>query len=503
MRASGILLHITSLPSPHGVGTLGREAYAFADFLKASGQTYWQILPLGPTGYGDSPYQTDSTFAGNPYLIDLDLLAEDGLLTKAEIESVPFGDDPAAVDYGALYRGRDGLLRKAFARGRERDRAEVAAFYRENESWLRPYALFTAAKRHFGMKPWIEWEDDDLRLRRDPAALERWEDVLREDREYCIYVQYLFFRQWNALRDYIHKNGIRIIGDVPIYVPLDSADVWAEGEFFQLDANQRPIEVAGVPPDAFTEDGQLWGNPLYDWKKMEKDGFGWWIRRIEGVGKLYDVIRIDHFRGFESYWAVPYGDATARRGRWKKGPGMDLVGVLTSWFHELRFIAEDLGYMTPEVKDLRNFSGFPGMKILQFAFDPAGENDYLPHRIEKNSVTYIGTHDNATARQWLEECGDETLAFAREYLGLNREEGYRSGVLWAGMSCASELFVVQMQDWLDLPGWARMNEPGILGHGNWRWRMEKDALTPALAKKILRMTTIYGRAAPKTEKETE
>ena len=494
MRASGILLHITSLPSPHGVGTMGRAAYEFVDFLKAAGQKYWQILPLGPTGFGDSPYQTDSSYAGNPYLIDLDLLAEDGLLTAEEIDVVPFGDDPTKVDYGALYAGRTGLLRKAFQRGWDRDREKVAAFYKENEGWLRPYALFTAAKRRFSMRPWQEWEDENLRLRRDPAALERWEAELREDRELCIYTQYLFFRQWNALREYVHKQGIRIIGDVPIYVSLDSADVWAEREMFQLDDQQRPVEVAGVPPDAFTDDGQLWGNPLYDWERMEKDGFAWWIRRLRAAARLYDVVRIDHFRGLESYWAVPYGDATARRGQWRPGPGKAFIRAIQTALPELDMIAEDLGYMTPEVMALRDFSGFPGMKILQFAFDPSGESEYLPHRMDPNSVCYIGTHDNSTLRQWLErDATPKSLAFAREYGGLNHAEGYANGILRLGMGCPAKLFVAQMQDWLLLGPDSRMNEPGLLGGGNWRWRMEPGAVTEPLPKKIARMTKLYGR----------
>jgi len=472
---------------------MGKEAYAFADFLKAAGQKYWQILPLGPTGYGDSPYQTDSAFAGNPYLIDLDLLREDGLLTAEEIAAVSFGDDPLAVDYGALFRGRWELLRRAWERGRERDREAVDAFYRKNVDWLRPYALFFAAKRRFGMRAWTEWEDEDLRLRRSSEAVERWERELRADRELCVYIQNLFFRQWNALRSYIHQNGIRIIGDVPIYVPLDSADVWAEGEFFQLDSGQRPTEVAGVPPDAFTEEGQLWGNPLYDWERMERDGFRWWIRRMTAASKLYDVVRIDHFRGLESYWAVPWGDATARRGKWRPGPGKALVTAVQSALPELDVIAEDLGYMTPEVMELREFSGYPGMKILEFAFDPAGDSEYLPHRMDPNSVCYIGTHDNDTLREWLENTSTESLRFAQEYLGLNREEGYAAGLLRGGMSCPAKLFVSQMQDWLDLGAEGHMNRPGLLGGGNWCWRMKKGALTPDLSKRIRRMTELYGR----------
>ena len=492
MRASGILMHISSLPSPWGIGTLGREARAFADFLAAAGQKYWQILPLGPTGYGDSPYQTGSAFAGNPYFIDLDALCADGLLTREEVSSVFWGGDPARVDYGALFNGRPGLLKKAYQRGWDRDREAVAAFRAENSGWLEDFALFTACKARFNMRPWIEWEDEDLRLRRSPEVLARYAEELREDVEQCVYTQFLFDRQWKALRSYVHGKGIDIIGDVPIYVPLDSADVWADAEYFQLDAQRRPIDVAGVPPDYFTEDGQLWGNPLYDWDKMRADGFSWWIRRMKAAAELYDVVRIDHFRGLESYWAVPYGDPTARYGRWKPGPGRDFVTAIKTDLPKLRIIAEDLGFLTDEVIALREFSGFPGMKILQFAFDPKGNSEYLPHRCEVNSVCYIGTHDNNTLGQWLAETNTDSLALAREYLGLNHKEGYAFGMLRGGMASPSELFVAQMQDWLVLGAESRMNSPGLLG-GNWQWRMKPGAITPALTKKIARMTELYGR----------
>ena len=493
MRASGILMHISSLPSSWGIGTFGREAYAFADFLAEAKQKYWQILPLGPTGYGDSPYQTGSAFAGNPYFIDLDALCDDGLLHREEIEGVFWGDDPTQVDYGALFNGRAGLLRLAYRRGWERDKMAVDAFRAANAGWLEDYALFTACKQYFGMKPWTEWEDRELRLRSSREVLDRYAMQLRENVDQCVYTQFLFFRQWEALRSYVHEKGIKIIGDVPIYVPLDSADVWAEAEFFQLDDQRRPIDVAGVPPDYFTADGQLWGNPLYDWEKMRADGFAWWIRRMNAAARLYDVVRIDHFRGLESYWAVPAGDDTARNGRWKPGPGKEFITAVKTALPDLPIIAEDLGFMTDEVRELREFSGFPGMKILQFAFDPSGESEYLPFRCEPNSVCYFGTHDNITLGQWLKDTDKKTFAFAREYLGLNRSEGYADGLLRGGMGCPSDLFIAQMQDWLVLGAESRMNSPGLLGGGNWRWRMKADAITPKLTKKIARMTEIFGR----------
>ena len=323
-RASGILLPISALPSPYGIGTLGKAAYAFADFLHAAGQRYWQLLPLGPTSYGDSPYQSFSTFAGNPYFIDLDLLAEEGLLDKEDLAAADWGNDPRYVDYGKIYEVRFDVLRRAFLRGRERDREAVERFQAENP-WLKNYALYMAVKAHFGMKSWLEWPDEPsgsgLR-RRWPGMRRSWRRMWR----FYTYLQYLFFKQWGELREYIHSLGIRIIGDLPIYVAMDSADVWAEPEFFQLGEGNIPTEVSGVPPDYFSADGQLWGNPLYDYDRMRQDGFGWWIRRVEGASRLFDVIRIDHFRGLESYWAVPYGAETAREGRWRKGPGMDLVG---------------------------------------------------------------------------------------------------------------------------------------------------------------------------------
>ena len=489
-RGSGILLHISSLPSPHGIGTLGKAAYDFADFLHAAGQKYWQLLPLGPTSYGDSPYQSFSTFAGNPYFIDLDLLAEEGLLDRSELERIDWGGEPRYVDYGKIYAARFGVLRKAFQRGFPRDREAVAAFQKENP-WLESYALYMAVKAHFGMRSWLEWPDEAIRLRK-PEAVARYTKELREDVDFYRYLQFLFYRQWNALRAYIHSLGIRIIGDLPIYVAMDSADVWAEPAFFQLGEDHVPTEVSGVPPDYFTADGQLWGNPLYDYDAMKKDGFGWWIRRVEGARRLFDVIRIDHFRGLESYWAVPYGDKTARNGRWRKGPGMDLVGVLTGWFHGLDIIAEDLGFLTPEVHKLLADSGLPGMKVLEFAFDSREPSSYLPHTYERNCVCYVGTHDNETVMQWLAAADPADVTYARKYLGLSEAEGYHWGIIRGGMSSVADTFVAQMQDYLALGAEGRMNAPGT-AYGNWRWRLLPGEASRNLAKKIRQYTKMYGR----------
>lgn len=490
-RSSGILMPIFSLPSPYGIGTLGKAARDFVDFLQAAKQSWWQILPVGPTSYGDSPYQSPSTHAGNPYLIDLDLLKEDGLLKEEEIQSLFWGSDPSRVDYGALYQNRFDLLQKAKERGWDRDAQEVEAFCEANAYWLPDYALFMAVKRHFGMKLWLEWEDEDIRLRR-PEAIEKYTKELEADVSLFTYIQFLFFKQWNALREYAHERGVGIIGDMPIYVALDSVDVWASPENFQLDEKGNPCEVAGVPPDYFTAEGQLWGNPIYNYEGMKENGYEWWVRRIEGASKLYDVIRIDHFRGFESYWSVPYGEKTAINGHWVKGPGMSLVGELKNRFPQIKFIAEDLGYPSPEVVQLLHDSEFPGMKVLEFAFDSRDSSSYLPHAYTQNCVCYAGTHDNDTLKGWLSQVNHDDLKMAEDYLGLNDREGYVRGLIRGGMSSVARLFVAQMQDYLELGNEARMNVPGMQG-GNWQWRMLEGQITPELTAWIARMTTLYSR----------
>ncbi len=490
-RSSGILMPVSSLPSPYGIGTLGKAAYEFVDFLADAGQRWWQMLPVGPTSYGDSPYQSFSTYAGNPYFVDLDMLREDGLLTQEEIDAVYWGSDPARVDYAAIYNGRFALLAKATERGWDRDTEELNAFMEQNRTWLPDYALYMAVKRHFGMRAWTEWEDEDIRLHR-PVAVEKYRRELWEDVRLFTYIQFLFFKQWNALRSYARKKGIGIIGDLPIYVAMDSADVWSDPRSFQLDEKNVPTAVAGVPPDYFSEDGQLWGNPLYNWPAMEADGFGWWIRRVDGASKLFDVIRIDHFRGLASYWAVPYGETTAKKGRWIPGPGIRMVRAITGWFPQLQFIAEDLGILTPDVTELMEQSGLPGMKVLEFAFDPVEPGVYLPHNHPKNCVCYVGTHDNAPVLQWKDEADPAEVDMAVRYLGLNEEEGFHWGMIRGGMSSVADLFVAQMQDVLGLGAESRMNTPGTLG-GNWQWRLLPGQITPELAAKLHEMTRIYGR----------
>ena len=488
-RSSGILLPISSLPSPYGIGTLGKEARDFVDFLAKAKQRWWQILPVGPTSYGDSPYQSFSAYAGNPYFIDLEHLIEIGLLQREDVEGCDWGSDPARVDYAKIYESRFDLLAKASRKGWERYGRDIEAFVNQNKSWLPDYALFMALKRANGMKAWTQWPED-VRMRKS-EALENAREELAEDIRLFSFIQFVFFQQWRSLKAYAHDKNVGIIGDMPIYVAMDSADVWADPRSFQLDSRNVPTEVSGVPPDSFTADGQLWGNPLYNWEAMKADGYGWWIRRIAGASKLYDVIRIDHFRGFESYWAVPGDAKTAKDGHWVKGPGMDLLGVLKRWFPDLEFIAEDLGYLTPEVKQLLEDFGFPGMKVLEFAFDSREPSNYLPHTYEHNCVCYAGTHDNAPLARWRKEAAKEDIAMAKKYLGLNRTEGFCHGVIRGGMSSVADLFVAQMQDYLDDPG--RINTPGVAS-GNWQWRLAPGRLTEELAAEIAEMASLYGRA---------
>ena len=489
-RSSGILMPLFSLPSPYGIGTLGKAAYDFIDFLKAAGQKYWQLLPLCPTDHGDSPYSSPSTFAGNPYFIDLDTLAEEGLLDGEELKKIDWGGDEEKVDYRKMYENRLPVLRKAFEKGREAYAQEIQSFYDANRRWLENYALYMALKKKFENRPWYEWPEDIRR--REAQAVERYSCELKEETRFWVFVQFMFYRQWDRLKTYAAENGISFIGDVPIYVAMDSADVWSEPWFFMMDENFVPTEVSGVPPDYFNEDGQLWGNPIYDYAKMKADGYGWWIRRIEGAARLYDAVRIDHFRGFESFWAVPYGEKTARSGVWRKGPGIELVRILTSWFNQLEFIAEDLGINTPEVAEMLRESKLPGMKVLEFAFDSKSESSYLPHNCQSHSCCYIGTHDNNTVLGWLEEQSAEDLEFAADYMHITEEEGWCRGMIRTGMATGSNLFVMQMQDILELPGSCRTNMPGV-AEGNWRWRMKKGAADSKTAAELLKITETYRR----------
>ena len=489
MRKSGILMHISSLPNPYGIGSVGKCAYDFVDFLARAGQSYWQILPLCPTGFGDSPYQSFSTFAGNHYLIDLDTLIRDGLLEQAEVDAICWGEDETRVDYGRLYDHRGKLLRLAYQRFTPD--ADFERYVTGNDGWLPDFALFMTLKEMYHGQPWQNWPDE--LVKRDPEVLERYRRELRSSLEFQYFLQYTFSNQWRALRSYANEKGIRIIGDVPIYVPLDSADVWANPGLFQLDEHCRPKMVAGCPPDSFSADGQLWGNPLYDWEKMKCSGFAWWIRRLSAAAKMYDVVRLDHFRGFESYWAIPAGDTTAAGGSWQPGPGMDFIRAIRKTLPELDFIAEDLGYVTPEVRALQEGSGYPGMKVMQFAFDSREAGNYLPYTYPVNSVCYSGTHDNLTMQQWFDEASPIDIDMARAYLGLNDEEGYVRGMIRGCMSASSKLCIIQMQDYLELGAVSRMNFPGTLSTSNWTWRAAPGFLTEELTQRILDTTRRYGR----------
>lgn len=484
-------MSITSLPSKYGIGTLGVEAYKFVDFLVRAKQREWQMLPIGPTSYGDSPYQALSTFAGNHYMIDLDMLAEEGLLKPEEINEINWGSNPEQVDYGILFKERMTLLRKALARFPVNDGYET--FLRLNgKEWLDEYALFMALKEHFDYKDWKQWPED-LKNHKQ-AAIEKIKPEIENRIKFHYFLQYKFNQQWNKLRDYAKSKGITFIGDVPIYVPMDSVDVWANPENYQLNDKGEPTGVAGCPPDAFTADGQLWGNPLYDWEKMEKTGFKWWIKRLSITGKKFDTIRIDHFRGLESYYNVPYGDKTARNGKWVKGPGSAFIQALHQNLPFIDFIAEDLGYLTPEVKALLEESGYPGMKVLEFAFDPREPSNYLPHTYTENSVCYIGTHDNDPIMPWQEILPEGDRRFAEKYLGLPMNADLRYPLIRAGMASVSKLFVTQMQDWLALGKESRMNRPGIMDGKNWVWRILPGKTTDGLADEIAYMTQLYGRA---------
>ncbi len=490
-RKSGIIMHISSLSEKYGIGTFGERAYRFADFLKQAGQSYWQILPLGHTGYGDSPYQAFSAFAGNPYFIDLELLVKEGLLEKDELDDIDFGTMAEKVDYGKLFKERFPVLRKAYNRFKQNPYEEIEGFRKENGTWLEDYALYMAIKNELGLKSWQEWEPQIKK--REPEAMAAYKEKLEDEINYWIFIQYLFFKQWRALKAYVNELGIKIIGDIPIYVSADSSDTWANAELFRLDENKNPVVVAGCPPDAFSETGQLWGNPIYDWEHLEKTNYAWWVERIRESLKLYDVIRIDHFRGFEAYWEIPYGEETAQKGKWVKGPGMKLFDVIQKELGHINVIAEDLGYLTQEVMDFRDASGYPGMKVLQFAFDAREESDYLPHNYIKNCVVYTGTHDNDTIMGWFNTTGlKEDIEYAKNYLKCNEEEGYHWGFIRGAWSSVGDIAITQMQDFLGLGNEARMNLPSTLGI-NWKWRIQQGVLTENLANQIYELTKLYGR----------
>ena len=480
-RGAGILMPVSSLPSPYGIGTFGKAAYEFVDFLKKARQKYWQVLPVGPTSYGDSPYQSFSAFAGNPYFIDLEMLVKQKLLTRKEVNECDLGDDPQDIDYGKQYENRMPLLKKAYRRSLKEEDPAFAAFRKEND-------IFEGAS-------WDQWAED-IRYRWDNAMYYYRENYAEEIGFYA-WLQYLFFREWKALKSYANEKGVEIIGDIPIYVAYDSADVWAHPELFQLNGERKPSAVAGCPPDGFSATGQLWGNPLYNWEVHRQSGFDWWIKRIEHCFSMYDIVRIDHFRGFDEYYAIPFGDKTAENGWWEKGPGMDLFRAVSNRLGERAIIAEDLGFMTDSVIQLVEDSGYPNMKVIEFAFDErdtGNASDYLPHNYTENSVAYTGTHDNETLigyfkpekRQWWE------LQYIADYLGAAHREEVPDRVFRAAYGSVASVVIFQAQDVLKLDNWARMNTPGTVG-SNWRWRMRPGELNQGHADHLAWLVDTFGR----------
>ena len=491
-RGSGIIMHIASLPGKYGIGTFGKEAYEFCDFLKKSGQRYWQILPLGPTGFGDSPYQSFSAFAGNPYLIDFDLLNKDGLLEIEDYDSINFGESVTDINYGVIFKEKMKVLRKAYENSKLKNIKNLKSFEEEEFYWLEDYALYMAIKSHFSLKSWQTW-DEDIRLRKS-EAIEKYKKLLSDEISYWKFLQYEFYKQWKALKLYVNNLDIKIIGDMPIYVAEDSSDIWGNTEAFLLHKKTlKPLSVSGCPPDIFAETGQLWGNPIYDWNYMEKTDYKWWVDRIRQSLNLYDVIRIDHFKGFESYWSIPYGNTTAENGEWVKGPGIKVFKAIKDELGEVNIIAEDLGTLTEKTIKLRNDTGFPGMKILTFAFDTDSTNPFLPHNYEKNFVVYTGTHDNDTIKGWMETTAPkDQVKKSIEYLQLNKEEGYNWGFIRGAWSSIADVSIALMQDFLNLGNEARINLPSTVGN-NWRWRLKEGVFTDTLAEKIYKLTKIYGR----------
>ena len=492
-RQSGVLMHISSLPGKYGIGSFGQSAYDFVDFLVRTKQRYWQILPLGTTSYGDSPYQSFSAFAGNTYFIDFDILIEEGLLNEADVKGADFGDDPRKVDYAKIFDARRPIMEKAVARFlKADDLSDYESFVEQNAAWLEVFAEYMAIKEHFDNLAWTEWPDEAIR-RREAASLASYREKLADKLTYHRVTQYLFFKQWLKLKAYANEHHIEIVGDMPIYVAADSADVWAQPHFFKTDAVGKPTCVAGCPPDEFSETGQLWGNPIYDWEAMDKDGYAWWIERLRESFKIYDIVRIDHFRGFESYWEVPAGSETSASGKWVKGPDYKLFAAVKEELGDLNIIAEDLGFMTDEVIELRERTGFPGMKILQFAFNPDDESIDSPHLAPNNSVMYTGTHDNNTVLGWYkDEIDDATRQYMAQYTNRKEYETVPHAMLRTIFASVSFMAIATMQDLLELDSAARMNYPSTIG-GNWTWRMTAEELNPIVEGELYSLTKTYRR----------
>ena len=490
-RQSGVLMHISSLPGKYGIGSFGKSAYDFVDFLVRSKQTYWQILPLGPTSYGDSPYQSFSAFAGNTHFLDFDQFVQEGLLTTEELAG-NWGEDATTVDYALIYERRRPILEKVVQRFLEKeDLSDYHRFVEEKAEWLEPFAEYMAIKESFDMKSWSNWADEEIK-RRHPEALANYREKLADKLEYHRVTQYLFDKQWKALKHYANERHIQIIGDMPIYVAEDSVEMWATPHYFKTDEVGNAACVAGCPPDGFSPLGQLWGNPIYNWRAMKLDGFTWWIKRLKASFELFDVVRIDHFRGFAAYWEIPAGATDATGGQWVKGPGYDLFEAVKNELGDLPIIAEDLGFMDDAVIELREATGFPGMKILGFAFDSKEENDYLPHTYTKNCVVYTGTHDNDTLIGWFKKANEDDKQFARDYLNSRSDDEIHWDAIRGAWSSVASMAIVPIQDFLGLGSEARINTPGVAS-GNWQWRLKEGVLTDELAERIAKLTKVYSR----------
>ena len=488
-RSSGVLMHISSIPSDYGIGTMGRESYKFVDFLKKSGQSYWQVLPLCQPDETGSPYSSYSTFSGNFCLIDFDLLEEDGYLKKSDYDSINWGNDETSVDFDKVNGNKINVLKIAYRNWIKTNRKRIADFAKENK-WADDYAMFMALFWFNDKKCWWNWADK-YKLR-DEKALSEFKKEHEDDVNFWLFTQIVFLDQWRLLKQYANKQGVGFIGDIPIYVSGNSSDVWSNPDDFCLDKDMKPVKVAGCPPDAFAKDGQRWGNPIYNWKEMKKNHYSWWCDRLRVYKDMYDIVRIDHFRGFDSYYSIDAREKTAKNGEWVKGPGIDLFNVIKDQLGEIDIIAEDLGYITDSVRKLIKATGFPGMKILEMAFDPREESDYMPHNYDSNCVVYVGTHDNDTALGWFDSADLETRELCKEYLNIGLFEGVNWGLIRGSMASVAKLSVTQMQDFLGLGSEARMNVPGTVGV-NWKWRMKKCAATEQIAEKVYHITKMYGR----------
>ncbi len=491
MRKSGILMHISSLPSQYGIGKMGKSAYDFVDYLVNAGVKCWQILPLSPTSYGDSPYQSFSVYAGNPYFIDFETLKREGLIKKSDYEEIKWQDNERQVNYSLIYENCFKVLRQAYKTYRRDISKRYHDFVEKNKSWLDDYALFMALKFKNGGKPWYEW--DKKLAARDKDALEKAADELSRETEFFKFIQYKFFRQWANLKKYANDKGIEIIGDMPIYVSYDSVEAWATPELFQFDKNKKPQAVAGCPPDDFAVTGQLWGNPLYDWEYHKKTGYKWWIERLKFSASVYDIVRIDHFRGFESYYSIPYGNKTAEKGEWKKGPGAELFKTAEKELGKLNIIAEDLGFITDDVRQMLDAVGYPGMKVLQFAFGEGGESEHLPHNFTtSNCIAYTGTHDNDTLKGWIASQSSDTIKYCMAYINTKKKKDIPKGIIRAAWGSVAEIAVAQMQDFLNSDASCRMNTPSTLGC-NWQFRTHESDFTDKMAKRILKLNKMYNR----------